>query len=44
MQYHTKELWLWKEIPELIRSVLLTMKMAKEGDDGIDVMTNVLIL
>ena len=33
----------YKEILELTRNVLLTLKEAKEGDDGIDVMTNVLI-
>ena len=33
----------YKEILELTRNVLLTLKEAKEGDDGIDVMTDVLI-
>lgn len=33
----------YKEILELTRNVLLTLKTAKEGDDGIDVLTNTLI-
>lgn len=33
----------YKEILELTRKVLVTLKTAKEGDDGIDVLANVLI-
>ena len=33
----------YKEILELTRKVLLILKEAKEGDDGIDVLTNELI-
>ena len=33
----------YKEILEMTRTILLTLKTAKEGDDGIDVLTNVLI-
>lgn len=33
----------YKEMLELTRPVLATLKEAKEGDDGLDVMTNILI-
>lgn len=33
----------YKEVLDLARNVLLTLKEAKEGDDGLDVMINVLI-
>lgn len=33
----------YKEVRDLTRNVFLTLKEAKEGDDGLDVMTNILI-